>query len=279
MLTGVGRDDESTCHLWKLFRWWFPSRHRLRSRWFFPSQQGLQALPNPHITFWKVFRWWFLSRHRTSFRWLFMSQLGLLVLTNPRVTFGIGFVDNFGDGSGSVFINNFWVNRGWARWRIHALPLEVVSLMISQSAPTQFSLTFSESTGAASTSESTPYLSKVFRWWFLSRQRLNFRWLFVSQQGLWALTNPQVIFRISFVDDFRDCNGLVFINFFYVNRGWARWRIHASPLEVVSLMISQSPPTPFSLTFSESKGVASPSESTRLLWKVFRGMISESAAN
>jgi hypothetical protein len=30
-----------------------------------------------------------------------------LVLTNPRVTFGIGFVDDLGDASGSVFINSF----------------------------------------------------------------------------------------------------------------------------------------------------------------------------
>jgi len=29
------------------------------------------------------------------------------VLTNPRVTFVIGFVDDFGDGRGSVFLNNF----------------------------------------------------------------------------------------------------------------------------------------------------------------------------
>jgi len=37
-----------------------------------------------------------------------------LALTNPRVTFGIGFVDDFGDGSGSVFINSFYITRGWA---------------------------------------------------------------------------------------------------------------------------------------------------------------------
>jgi hypothetical protein len=41
--------------------------------------------------------------------------------------------------------------------------LELVLLMISQSPPTQFPWTFSESTGAASTSESTRHLSKVFR--------------------------------------------------------------------------------------------------------------------
>jgi hypothetical protein len=44
----------------------------------------------------------------------------------------------------------------------------------------------------------------------------------------------------------------------------------ASPLEVVSLMISKSTPSQFSLTFSESTGVAGADESTRHLWKVFR---------
>jgi len=42
-------------------------------------------------------------------------------------------------------------------------PLELVSLTISQAPPTQFRLTFSKSTGAASTSESTRHLSKIFR--------------------------------------------------------------------------------------------------------------------
>jgi len=37
------------------------------------------------------------------------------MLTNPCVTFRIGFVHDFGDGRGSVFINSFYVNRGWAR--------------------------------------------------------------------------------------------------------------------------------------------------------------------
>ena len=47
-------------------------------------------------------------------------------------------------------------------------------------------------------------------------------------------------------------------------------RIQASPMEGVSLMISESAPTPFLLTISKSKGAASASESTRDLWKLFR---------
>ena len=48
---GAGCAEESTCHLWNLFRWWFPSCHRLSFRWLFLSQQGLRALPNPRVTF------------------------------------------------------------------------------------------------------------------------------------------------------------------------------------------------------------------------------------
>jgi hypothetical protein len=36
----------------------------------------------------------------------------------------------------------------------------------------------------------------------------------VSQQGLWTLRNPRFNFEISFVDDFGDGSGLVFIEFF-----------------------------------------------------------------
>jgi len=35
------------------------------------------------------------------------DSTGQLLLTNPRVTFGIGFVHDFEDGSGSVFIKSF----------------------------------------------------------------------------------------------------------------------------------------------------------------------------
>jgi hypothetical protein len=35
------------------------------------------------------------------------DSTGQLLLTNPHLTFGIGFVHDFEDGSGSVFINSF----------------------------------------------------------------------------------------------------------------------------------------------------------------------------
>jgi hypothetical protein len=134
----------------------------------FSNSTGVVSTSESTRHLWKVFRWWFLSRQRTSFRWLFLSHQELLVLINPRVS-----------------------------W-------ESVSLMISETVVAQFSLTVSKSTGVASTSESRHYLWKVFRWWFLTLQRLSFRWLFVSQQGC------------------------------------GRWRIHASSSESVSLMISET---------------------------------------
>jgi len=35
------------------------------------------------------------------------KSIGDVALMNPRVTFGIDFFDDFGDGSGSVFIDYF----------------------------------------------------------------------------------------------------------------------------------------------------------------------------
>jgi hypothetical protein len=100
-----------------------------------------------------------------------------------------------------------------------------------QSTPTPISLPFSESTRTVSASKSTRHLWKMFRWWFSSRHRLCFHWLFLSQQGLAALLNPAVTIKRSFSDDFWVDNILVFVDYFWVNRGWGRWRIHASPLK------------------------------------------------
>jgi hypothetical protein len=47
-------------------------------------------------------------------------------------------------------------------------------------------------------------------------------------------------------------------------------RIQASPVEGFSLKISESAPTPFSLTFSESTEDVDTDESTRHLWNRFR---------
>ena len=52
---------------------------------------------------------------------------------------------------------------GCVRSRIHASSQEIVSMMISESAATQFSMTIYESTGAACADESKRQLCKEFR--------------------------------------------------------------------------------------------------------------------
>jgi len=114
-----------------------------------------------------------------------------LCAVEPCLTRGSSFVDDFYDGNNSVFVDDFWVDRGCLCFRIHVSPLEAVSLMIS------------ESIAALCSVESIRHPWKQFRWWFLSQQRLCFRWLFLRPQGC------------------------------------LRCRIHASPVAAVSLMISK----------------------------------------
>jgi len=49
----------------------------------------------------------------------------------------------------------------------------------------------------------------------------------------------------SFVDDFPFSTDLVFVDFFWVNKGCERFWIHASPLEGVQVMIYESAGTQF----------------------------------
>jgi len=176
----------------------------------FLSHQGLRALPNPHVTFGSCFGDDLWGCSDSVFVDISESQ-GLWALTNPHVTFG------------SCFVNFFLVNRGCGAYKSTRYLLEGVSVMISQSASTMFSLTFFEATGASSSSKSTYHVWK-----------------------------------------------LCFVDFFCVNMGCELFKIHASPLEGVLVMISQATPTLFSLNFSESRGAADASESTRHLSKVFR---------
>jgi hypothetical protein len=226
---------------------------------------------------WKRFHWWFPSRQWLSFRWLFLSPQGLWALMNPRITFGKSFGYDFWIGSDSVFADYFWVNRGCGRWGSHTSPVEAVSLIIFESAAPQFALTNSESTGVVAADKSTRHLRKRFRWWFSSRQWLSFRWLILSQQGLWPLMNPCVTCGSSFVDDFWVGTDLVFLDFLWVHRGCERWQNHASPLEGVSLMISESTATKFLMCISESTGAMCTDESTCHLRKRFHWWFSKSA--
>jgi hypothetical protein len=141
--------------------------------------------------------------------------------------------------------------------------------MISESTTTQFSLTIFESTGTLCAHESKRHLLKRFLWWFLRRQWLNFCWLFLSQQGLYALTNPHVPSRSNFDDDLWVISDSVFIDYFWVNMGSVCLRIHVSHVEAVSLMISDSTTIQFSLTIYDSTGDVCGHESRRHLWKYF----------
>jgi hypothetical protein len=147
---------------------------------------------------WKQFRCWFLRLQ------------GLFALSNPCVTCGSSFVDDFWDGSDSVFVDNFWARMCSLRCRIHASPVEAVLLMISEYAGALYALEsmhhpwkyfvddfwvlrgclcfqihkspvgavsfmIYEATGAVCAVESMRHLWKQFCWWFVRRQRLSFR--------------------------------------------------------------------------------------------------------
>jgi len=167
------------------------------------------------------------------------------------------------------FLKYLWVNRGCVRWWIHASSLEAFYVMNSEAAGTQFSLNIFEHTGTVCADESKRQLCKQFWWWFLWH-RLRFPWLFVSQQGLCALTNPcvgswscfcdefwgdmdsipwifpskqwlceltnpRVISASSFVDDFWFGIDWVFLDYLKVHSGCVRWRIHTSAMEAISV--------------------------------------------
>jgi len=209
-----------------VFRWWFPVGTDSIFIDFSRINKGLRALTNQRVPL-EGFSVTISRRRRLRFHWLFLSQYRLQELPNTRVTFERCFGDDFWVDNNLVFVDYFWVNRtvgadestlhlwmmcldfylvnrGCESYRIHESPLKGVSVRIFQPALTSFSLTFSKSTGDASASISTRHLWKLFRWRFASQHRLRFRWLF------------------------------------WVNRGRQLFRIHASPLKGVSVMISES---------------------------------------
>jgi len=161
------------------------------------------------------------------------ESIRVVCLTNPCISSGNSLGDDFWGGSDLVFIN------------------------------------YLESTGAVCADESIHKLCKQFRWWFMSRQRLRFHWQFQSQQGLCVLTNPCVSFRTSFGDDYWVPSDSVFLEYFWVNGGCVRWRIHLSPMEAVSVNISEVAATQLSLTISETIGAVFDNEWMPQLWKQF----------
>jgi hypothetical protein len=164
-------------------------------------------------------RWLFLSRPLLFFRWCLPSQQGLCAQIKPSISGGGSLVDDFWVGSDSVFAFDFgvyWVSLGL---RIQASPLEVVWLIISESS-------------------STP-----------------FRWRLPSQQGLGAWTNPGFSCVGSLIDYFSVVRNSVFDDDNRVNRDCARRWNQASAVEEVSLMISESAATLFSLSILVSTSI------------------------
>jgi hypothetical protein len=92
---------------------------------------------------------------------------------------------------------------GYLRCRIHASPVETVSLKISEAA------------GAVRAVESMRHPWKHFRWWFR------------RPEGLFALSNPCLTIGSSFVDDFWFCSESVFVDDFIAHMGSLRCPIHA----------------------------------------------------
>jgi len=186
---------------------------------------------------WKHCRWWFLSRHLLSFWWCFLSQQGLCERTNQGFSWGGSLVDAFWVGNDLVFGDDFRVKWDFVRWWIEASAKEAVSLIVSKLAETQLSLAISKSTRTLCPYESTCQPWKNYRWWFLNRQLLSFRWWFPSQQRLCAGTNPVFSLECSLVDGFWVSTDSVFACDFEVNRDFVRWRIHATAIEALSLMV------------------------------------------
>ena len=232
--TGAVWSDESIRHPWKQFRGLFLSGQRLSFPWLFVSQQGFvwDAEFMGHL--WKQFWGLFMSGQGLSFPLLFMSRKGLCGLTNPFINCESCLRGSFIVSSDSVFLDYLWVHRGSVGWRIHSSPVKAVSGALSEWAAIQFSLTVYESTGAVWADESIRHLWKQFRGLFMSGQRLSFPWLFMSQC---------VTLGRCFSDDFLVATDSVFIHFFWVKRGYRLFWIHTSPLDVVSVMISESAST------------------------------------
>jgi hypothetical protein len=188
----------------------------------------------------------------------------------PSVRWRSSFSGDFRDTSYSVFGVDFRVKWDCVHWRIQKWFGDAVSLIISKSAATQFSLQISESTWTLCADESTRQPWKHCLWWFLSRQLHSFRWWFSSQQGLCARTNPSLSWRCSLVHAFWVGSDSVFACDFRVNRDFVRWQIHATTVEAMSLVVFESATTQHSVTTSESTGTVCADESRLQLWRQSR---------
>jgi hypothetical protein len=162
-----------------------------------------------------------------------MSQQGLWGLTNLFLTCEKSFEGCFWVGTDSVFLDYLWVTRGCLGCRIPSPPVKAVSGAISKWAPSQFSFTVYESTGAVGADESIRHMWKEFRGLLLSGQRLSFPRLFMSHQGLFGLPNPFATCASSFGGYIWMGNESVFLHCLWVNRGCGGWRIHSAHVKRV----------------------------------------------
>jgi len=154
--------------------------------------------------------------------------------------------------------------------------------------------------------KSIRHLWKEFRGLLRSGQRLSFPWLFMSQKGLFGMTNPFVTCESSLRGDFSEGSDSVFqtpyeskgavwayesirhlwkefrrlfwlggksvfFDCLCVNRGCGAWRMHSLPVKRVLKATSEWATTKFCLTVYESKGAVWADESIRHLWKQFQG--------
>ena len=236
----------------------------------FSESTGTVCVDESRLQLGRQSRWWFLSRQRLSFHLRFWSQQELYVLTNPCDSCGSNVVDGLWVDSYWAFADDFRVHKDCVRGRIQASTMEAVSLMFSDSTATQFSPVISESTTTMCPDKSMSQLWRQFRWLFLSCQLHCFRWRLPCQQGMCAQTKPNINYGSSFGDNFKTVNDLVFGDDFWVKWDCVRWWIQASSGETVSLIVSESAATQFSLAISESTRTLCTDESTRKLWKQCR---------
>jgi len=176
-------------------------------------------------------------------------------------------IDGFWVGSDSVFARDFAVYKVSLRRRIQASALEADSLIISQSSATQYSVTITESTGSVRTYESKHQLGENFQWRFQTREQLSFRCWFLSQLGLYTLTNPGVSCEGSLGDDLWVFSNSVFGDDYQVNRDCVRRQNRASAGEPVSVTISEPRATQFLVAIFELSKTVCADESRRHLGK------------
>jgi hypothetical protein len=177
----------------------------------------------PHLC--RQSSWLFLRHPLLCFRWPLPSQEGLCAKMKPSLSWGSSFGDDFRVGSESVFGVDFRVNWDCVRWPIQASAIKEVSLIMSESSATQFSVMITETTGTVCADETKCQLGKQFQWQFSSRQRISFRCRFPSQLGQWALTNPGVSYKSSLVDYVWVVSYIVFGDDYRVNRDCVHGRI------------------------------------------------------